>query len=75
MLNNFLAKLFKWLNTYLYNYYPIIILSMKARSSYLNHLNGGLLLIQNQYEYNFLIDMLVNCQKARYLINRDELPD
>ena len=71
----FLAKLSKELNTYLYNYYFTIILSVKARSAYLGHLKRGFLLIQNQYGYNFPMDRLINSQKTRYLINKVELPD
>lgn len=41
----FLAKLSKELNTYLYNYYPIIILSVKASLAYFDYLKRGILLI------------------------------
>ena len=71
----FLAKLSKEFNTYLYNYYPITILSVKAKLAYLSRLKGFLLLNKNQYRYNFLLDLLLNCQKARYFINRVELPN
>lgn len=51
------------------------MISVKEMLLYLSRAKGDLLLIQNKDRYNFPMDMLVNCQKAGYFINKTDLPD